>query len=108
MLFSTKAEYGVRLMVELGRLFLLNVGSSFGLAKKLLEILALLDREGVRAIPFKGPTLAVKAYGDLTLRPFSDLDIFVPPGAAEAHRPVHLLAAPRAVRHLRRARRSPR
>lgn len=69
-------------MEELERLFLLNVGSGRGLTRKLFEILALLENEGITAIPFKGPTLAVKAYGDLSLRPFSDLDVFVPPGAA--------------------------
>jgi hypothetical protein len=31
----------------------------------------------VDAIPFKGPTLAEAAYGDIALRPFSDLDVLV-------------------------------
>lgn len=71
---------GVR--AELERLFLLNVGSNRGMTARLFEILELLEGEGMTAIPFKGPSLAVKAYGDLCLRPFSDLDVFVPPGAA--------------------------
>lgn len=34
---------------------------------------------GIEAISFKGPTLAVMAYGDLGCRDFTDLDIFVSP-----------------------------
>jgi hypothetical protein len=34
---------------------------------------------GVRAIPYKGPTLAQRAYGDLALRSFSDLDLLIAP-----------------------------
>jgi hypothetical protein len=36
-----------------------------------------LAAEQIGAMPFKGPTLAVQAYGDLSLRSFSDLDILV-------------------------------
>ena len=36
-------------------------------------------------MPIKGATLAVSAYGDLTLRDFTDLDLLVPEGSiAEA------------------------
>ena len=34
-------------------------------------------RDGIRAVPFKGPALAEVAYGDIALRTFSDLDILV-------------------------------
>lgn len=37
----------------------------------------LLDAAGVGAVPYKGPTLARAAYGDLALREFGDLDILV-------------------------------
>jgi hypothetical protein len=39
------------------------------LLQRLTWLLDLLDREKIRAIPFKGPTLALSAYGDLSLRP---------------------------------------
>jgi hypothetical protein len=45
-----------------------------------LQLGAILDRfgaHGIPAIPYKGPTLAVAAYGRLALREFSDLDILV-------------------------------
>ncbi len=45
---------------------------------RLLNLLYEFDAHGIKAIPFKGPTLAVAAYGDLALRQFGDLDILVP------------------------------
>lgn len=52
------------------------------LSRQLVEILATLQAGGIEAIPYKGPVLAASAYGDLSLRPFADLDILVPPGEA--------------------------
>ncbi len=43
----------------------------------LIRILQRLEHEGILAIPYKGPTLAVMAYGDLGLREFEDLDLLV-------------------------------
>ena len=47
------------------------------LADELLKILSHLESQGILAVPFKGPTLAVKAYGNLALRQFGDLDILL-------------------------------
>ena len=47
------------------------------LAKEVVDILAFLDSCGIPAIPFKGPALAVRLYGDLSLRGFGDLDILI-------------------------------
>lgn len=49
------------------------------LAEELLNILGLLDANGIPAIPFKGPALAAAVYGDLALRQFRDLDILIRP-----------------------------
>ena len=46
-------------------------------ASELVEILRALQARGVRALPYKGPALAVTAYGDVGLREFGDLDILV-------------------------------
>ena len=54
-----------------------NVHHALFLTAELLKLLAVFDAAGVTAIPFKGPALAAMAYGDVTLRQFSDLDIFV-------------------------------
>lgn len=43
----------------------------------LLEALDALAREGIPVIPFKGPVLAISAYGRLELRKFNDLDLLV-------------------------------
>lgn len=47
------------------------------LAEELVGILGLLDAQGIAAVPYKGPALAVRLYGDLSLRGFGDLDIVV-------------------------------
>lgn len=48
------------------------------LTGELLKLLNLFRDVGIRALPFKGPVLAAAAYGNLSLRHFSDLDILVP------------------------------
>lgn len=49
------------------------------LTHELLNVLGLLDRHGIRAFPFKGPSLAAHIYGDLSLRQFGDLDVWIRP-----------------------------
>jgi hypothetical protein len=52
---------------------------SLALTGTLVEILRALDAHRIEALPFKGPTLALQAYGDLGLRMFADLDLLVRP-----------------------------
>jgi Uncharacterised nucleotidyltransferase len=47
-------------------------------AEELVRILALVEDQGIRAVPYKGPVLAQRLYGDLSLREFGDLDIMIP------------------------------
>ncbi|MDM5262625.1 nucleotidyltransferase family protein [Sulfurovum sp. XTW-4] len=44
---------------------------------ELINIIKLLRENQMEAIAFKGPTLSQKAYGDITLRQFGDLDILI-------------------------------
>jgi len=44
---------------------------------ELLKLVDLFEKEGIVAIPYKGPLLAIFAYKNLVLRQFDDLDIFV-------------------------------
>jgi Uncharacterised nucleotidyltransferase len=44
---------------------------------ELVRVLTTLEAGGVVAIPFKGPALAASVYGNLGLRQFTDLDLFV-------------------------------
>jgi hypothetical protein len=45
------------------------------LTAELIKIVDLFRSHGIQAMPYKGPVLAVQAYGDVTLREFDDLDI---------------------------------
>ena len=47
------------------------------LTAELIRIMDALLADGIKAVPFKGPTLAALAYGKLSLRESWDLDIFV-------------------------------
>jgi len=47
------------------------------LFNELARVIEALKRNGVDAIPFKGPVLAIRAYGDLGLREFGDLDFLI-------------------------------
>lgn len=51
------------------------------LAQELVVLCEAFAAQGVPVTPIKGATLAVLAYGDLTLRDFSDLDLLVPESA---------------------------
>jgi len=46
-------------------------------AEELVRIVSLFEEQGIRAVPYKGPTLAQRFYGDLSLREFGDLDIMI-------------------------------
>ena len=59
---------------------------SLRLTGELVRILDAFSAHGVRALAYKGPTLAVLAYGDLGVRPFRDLDIVVDPAEVDAGR----------------------
>lgn len=48
------------------------------LAHELGKVCEAFDMQGVPVIPIKGATLAVSAYGDVTLRDFSDMDLLIP------------------------------
>lgn len=47
------------------------------LTSKLLKLLELFEANNIPVIPFKGPILAICAYGDISRRDFCDLDILV-------------------------------
>jgi hypothetical protein len=54
-----------------------NALNNLSLTGVLLQIVRRLQAGGIRAIPFKGPTLASLAYGNLALREFGDVDLLV-------------------------------
>lgn len=54
-----------------------NTRSNLLLTGELLKLVDLLEAHGIAGVPFKGPTLALWAYGDVGRREFGDLDILV-------------------------------
>jgi len=68
---------GRNLPPELTQFFRANAIKNLYLTAELLRILRLLDAQGIRAVPLKGPALAQSLYGDLALREFCDLDVLV-------------------------------
>src|SRR5215213_6849886 len=47
------------------------------LTAELSRLITKFDAKGIEAIPYKGPVLALFAYGDIALRRFVDLDVIV-------------------------------
>ncbi len=52
---------------------------NLSLTAQLLRVLEILEANGILAVPYKGPALAVLAYGNLALRNFIDLDLLIAP-----------------------------
>jgi hypothetical protein len=59
--------------------YLAGAQQSMALTAELLRLLKLFDQAGIEVLPLKGPALAMLAYGNLSLRWSSDLDILVRP-----------------------------
>jgi len=65
------------ILLGLQRSYFINAKRNRILTRELLLIIEDLQKNDIEAVPFKGPALAQAAYGDITLRSFSDLDIMV-------------------------------
>jgi len=59
-----------------------NSLNNLHLTRELVRLIGLLKAKGIGAIAFKGPTLALKAWGEVALRQFNDLDLLVHPSDA--------------------------
>ena len=51
--------------------------NSLYLTGALVEVVRAFSAAGIDAMPFKGPTLAARVYGNLSLRLYQDLDVLV-------------------------------
>ena len=49
------------------------------LAREMLSILSLYEKEGIKVVPFKGPALSHELYGEYVRKTSSDLDLLVSP-----------------------------
>jgi hypothetical protein len=54
-----------------------NALRCLALTAELIRITDLLRDAGIQAMPYKGPVLAVQAYGDVALREYEDIDIIL-------------------------------
>ena len=71
------------------KVYLGNVGRNMQVTQNMIHLLDLLKEKGIPAIPFKGPVIAVQAYGDIGLRSFCDIDLLIRPG--DFHRVYELM-----------------
>ena len=65
------------LLVQFRRYIQAHAFNNLFLTRELIRLLGLLEKNGISAIPWKGPVLAAMAYGNVALRQFGDLDILV-------------------------------
>jgi hypothetical protein len=61
----------------LDEVFHRTLRNSLLLTRDLVGIVDLFRRAGIDALPFKGPALALQAYGSIPFRSFDDLDILI-------------------------------
>lgn len=59
--------------------FLEGSGRNYHLVQKLIDLTSLFKKHQIPVLAYKGPTLAMVAYGDLALRSYQDLDLVVRP-----------------------------
>lgn len=68
----------------LRRRFFQIIARNLRLLKRLEAVVGLLGDRGIPVVPFKGPVLAHRLYGDPALRQYSDLDLLTPRESAVA------------------------
>src|SRR5215207_3022601 len=66
-----------QVLAQLRNHFRANSQRNLLLTGELLRLLRALEAQAVPAVPYKGPALAIDAYGNLAFREFGDLDILV-------------------------------
>ncbi|MCF8057641.1 MAG: nucleotidyltransferase family protein [Desulfocapsa sp.] len=71
--------------------FLSNCARCFEMTGELIKVIDLFKKEGIPVAPIKGPLLAETLFGNLTLRSYCDLDLFIP--TAKMPSAVNLLAS---------------
>jgi len=68
----------ISLLAEMKRQLFDNASRNILFINELSRVLELLQQRGIRALTFKGPVLAITAYGGANLRRYNDVDIIVP------------------------------
>lgn len=76
-LSETAAPVPAQILRQLQQAHNENTNSNLFLTGELVKLLRFLEANKIQVVPFKGPTLALAAYGDISLRQFADLDILI-------------------------------
>jgi len=66
-----------QVLTRLRQQFAANSIRNVSLARELVRIMRGLDESSIESLTFKGPSLAIDAWGDITARQFGDLDLLV-------------------------------
>jgi hypothetical protein len=88
---SIKESVPAEVLQRFRRSFQENAARNLIFADELASLIKALTDAGVEAIVFKGPALAITAYGNLALRRFIDLDVMV--RRADVARAIEVLSA---------------
>jgi hypothetical protein len=64
-------------IVQYDQWFQTNVQNNIRLSWKLIQFVDLLSTKGIETVVLKGPVFALQAFGDLTLRRYTDLDVLI-------------------------------
>ena len=81
--FSSRSTYHVarstleHLLADLKSAYSQIARRNMLMSAELIQIIKLFEENGIEALAFKGPALAQRSYGDITLRQFGDLDILI-------------------------------
>ncbi|HEY7769157.1 nucleotidyltransferase family protein [Longimicrobium sp.] len=78
-LLAGQAEVPQPVRATLRSAYAANAGEALRLSGELRRLVSALEQAGVAALAYKGPALAVRAYGQVALRTYSDLDLLVAP-----------------------------
>lgn len=65
------------IMASLKAFYNNNAIRNLRMGQKLIKLINILSTEKIDAITFKGPCLAIRAYKDLSMRTYCDLDIYI-------------------------------
>jgi hypothetical protein len=78
-LVAERAEVPERVRSRLRAELAENGRAALARSAELRRLAGAMENAGVQAVAYKGPALAVRAYGHLALRTYSDLDLLVAP-----------------------------
>jgi hypothetical protein len=75
---KSKSTAQESLQIELKSIYTYIAHKNIMMSAELIHIMKVFEVHDIQALAFKGAALSQKAYGDITLRQFGDLDILIP------------------------------